>query len=318
MPIGTELVNEIETLAAIPVTSDGFAQHYQIRHSADEASARVHAMGVISQGASLARSIDRFIDQRADNPYVGIVGKELIADVILRREQESAIYRSLVSSDNIRDADLRKSWHEEFAVNLVSDVRQADAHSALHNLRVISFNYDRCFAFYLVKDLSAYFSINIDLATNIVDSLDIIYPYGNLGRLPGFTNKPWDSNSSELGFGAYDRDTAIAAGQRLRTFTERIGEQQIVERIRETMLWADRVVYLGFAFERRNMELLQADKTSSRPAVWATAYGIDSALTQMNTSRIASSLGGVLSMDYVHFTCENLVKKYGPLWSQDA
>lgn len=61
--------------------------------------------------------------------------------------------------------------------------------------------------------------------------------------------------------------------QQVRTFTERVEEGAQLAAMRASIAKADRIVFLGFAFHRQNVELL-SQVSQDHTEIVATAFGI--------------------------------------------
>jgi hypothetical protein len=107
--------------------------------------------------------------------------------------------------------------------------------------------------------LSNYFRIPLQNAQEPVKKLEILHAYGQVGKLP------WQTSASDgMGFGAEIGYAAALpnVSRQLRTFTERVEDDAMVERMRNLMGGAEKIVYLGFAFAQMNMDLLTAPHPS--------------------------------------------------------
>jgi hypothetical protein len=100
--------------------------------------------------------------------------------------------------------------------------------------------------------LLQYFDVNKTEAAELVQSINIFHPYGSVGHLP------WDNPKGAIEFGETpSRKQLLNLTNQIKTFTERTNpESSISENIRWQMAWADKLVFLGFAFENLNLELI--------------------------------------------------------------
>jgi hypothetical protein len=97
--------------------------------------------------------------------------------------------------------------------------------------------------------LMVYYHIDADRSKSIVQGLDVIHPYGTVGKL-------WDNG--RLTFGVpIGSDLLVSLSQEIRTFTESFDEKE--ERrtsIRYFVEQADRMIFLGFAYHEQNLDRL--------------------------------------------------------------
>jgi len=138
---------------------------------------------------------------------------------------------------------------------------------ALNEITFVSFNYDRCIEQFFVNSALEYFILGNNECQNIVDHLNIIYPYGNVGDMD------W-SYVGERTFGMQlTADSLILASEGIRTFTEGVADTAVIEEIRNSLKNCDLVLLLGFGFHRLNMNLVFGESTYNIQKVYATGYG---------------------------------------------
>jgi hypothetical protein len=115
--------------------------------------------------------------------------------------------------------------------------------------------------------------------------LEVHHPYGKVGALP------WMSQSGAIGYGDIEYGATptpnqlIAISKLLRTFTEGTDPSvSHIETIRATVADTERLLFLGFAFHRLNLDLLFPDLPSGvrsgTKSVFATAYGLSRSNSQ--------------------------------------
>jgi len=139
--------------------------------------------------------------------------------------------------------------------------------------------------------------------------LTIHRPYGVAGRLP------WQNGDvPSVAFGRCSPQQLADVAQQVRTFTERVEEGDELAAMRAAMAGADRVVFLGFAFHRPNVELL-AQKMQDHSEIIATAYQI----SKSDKSVIENELGTAFEYEFVmndfriqlaDMTCDQFFKEY--------
>lgn len=221
-----------------------------------------------------AISIDNFIDTHSENKHIELCGKLAIVRTILEAEANStlAIDRRQ-NNGQIRFENLSDTWFNGFFQRLSENCKPADLKHRLKSVALIIFNYDRCIEHYLYHAFQNYYSMSLQEAAQLLGGLEIYHPYGVVGALP------WLSSNNAIEFGATPSAHRLLslAGQ-IKTFTEGTNEQSSeVNSIRRNMRESHRLVFLGFAFHKLNLDILVPNASTAPPAgrrVLATAHGI--------------------------------------------
>ena len=228
----------------------------------------------IRDALPMAISIDNFIDSQRGNEKLAICGKLSIARSILEAEKGSLLYfkRERVDS-TIRFQDLSASWYLPFFQILTENCSVDDLGDRFESVVLIVFNYDRCIEHFLFHALQSYYRISEEEATEIIDKIEIYHPYGFVGTLP------WQRKPDPTGFGEDSTPKKlIEISNKIKTFTEGTDpESSEVVAIRHNIGGAHRLVFLGFAFHKLNMEVLKPDlKPTEIPRVrcYATTLNI--------------------------------------------
>lgn len=145
-----------------------------------------------------------------------------------------------------------------------------------------------------------------------MSNLDIYHPYGFLGRLP------WQDRQEGVPYGdEITPESLIEMSARIKTFTEGTdaGHSDIVA-IRQSVRLARSVVYLGFAFNRQNLQLLYAGPNGYPPPRQTPVYGTAVGISESNVHAIKDELvaiGGhphdqIFLRREVH--CANLIPEF--------
>ena len=235
----------------------------------------LHASGMIRDAMPQAKSIDNFINVHRTNKDIAFCGKLAIVRSILQAEAKSNL---LVDSSNIHNkinfVAIKNTWFTEFFQLLTENCQRDNLRLRLQQVAVVSFNYDRCFEHYLYFALQNYFGISAEEAADLLALLEVHHPYGKVGELP------WMHQSGAVKFGAIpNAEQLLSVSKQLRTFAEGTDPSTSdIESIRAAVLGAQRLIFLGFAFHRLNLELLFLN-TGSEPrarteSVFATALGL--------------------------------------------
>ncbi|WP_295708998.1 hypothetical protein [uncultured Brevundimonas sp.] len=225
----------------------------------------------MAPGIRHASSIDRYLHLHRDNEAIVTIGKVAIARSILAAEQDSHLGRDSIDLPGIKNAlGGQPHWLQQLVFRLQEDVSLESMMSMFSNMTIITFNYDRIIEHYLfhaVQDLGGF---DPQTAAQIMTGLKIIHPYGKIGRLP-WQKEPGDA----LPFGHWENlhwETVIQAGERLRTFTETIEEDDLIDAIKGAVNHAEQIVFMGFSFLPQNLDLMGAESESSASSIWATSY----------------------------------------------
>ena len=269
----------------------------------------LHAGWQLGESAKQALSIDNVIDALED-PKVELIGKLGIVRAILKAEAASPAFKR---PENMPDTlDLSKfgdAWYDSLTKLLTENIRKSEVESIFNNLELINFNYDRCLEHYLPISLASYYGLKPDALREIMQKLTIHRPYGVAGRLP------WQKGDApSVGFGDCSPQQLADVAQQVRTFTERVEEGAELAAMRTAIANADRIIFLGFAFHRQNVELL-AQKTQDHCEIVATAYKISKSDKSVIDSELQSAFefGVSLSPDRIELadmTCNQFFKEY--------
>lgn len=265
----------------------------------------------IRDSMQLAPSIDNFIDSHRVDTKIAQMGKLAIAACILKAEKKSTLYVDRSNSYNKPNfTKLKETWFAElfslFSQHCVSE----ELEERLSRLTIISFNYDRCFKFFLRYALLTYYSISPTEADRIASKVTVLHPYGSVGDLR------FDSGGQGIEYGGQPAShELLRSADTIRTFTESTDDDETTA-VRECIANAKTLVYLGFAFHPLNIKLLYGP--ASPPAnsrdcdVFATAMGI----SDSNRSLIAHDLvrmGGYPNPRvhlHHHLTAGGLIAEY--------
>ncbi len=263
----------------------------------------------LGESAKQGLSIDNVIDALED-AKIELVGKLGIVRAILMAEAASPAFRG--ANNQARGLDVSNfedTWYSSFTKILTENIKKSQIGSIFDNIEIINFNYDRCLEFYLPLSLSSYYGEKPEVFQEIMQGLTIHRPYGVAGRLPW---QPGDMPS--VAFGQSSPKLLADVAQQVRTFTERVEEGDELAAMRASIAGADRIVFLGFAFHRQNVELL-AQKLPDHTEIVATACGIPSS----DRSVIEDELGKAFEHEFVmhdsriklaNRTCAKFFKEY--------
>ena len=222
----------------------------------------------LGQSADQALSIDNVIDALED-PKIELIGKLGITRAIWKAESGSHNFSKVDHNPDSLDINrFSGTWYSSLTKLLTENVRRSGIDNIFDNLTIVNFNYDRCLEHYLPFSLASYYGVNVTDVRKVMPSLTMYRPYGQAGRLP------WQQGqgpSVQFGGGTVDQLAQVAP--QIRTFTERLEDDAELGAMREAVSSAERIVFLGFAFHRQNVELISSNVSGIAEFV-ATAYQI--------------------------------------------
>lgn len=276
----------------------------------------IDAGRLISEGLPLAISIDNFIDAHKGNKKLEVVGKLAIAYAILQAERKSKLF---IPQDNIYNKmnfeSIEQTWYKLFFEIITENCQLEGLEDRLASLTLIIFNYDRCVEYFLIHALKQYYSLTYEEAYNLVSKINIRHPYGYLGSLPpqgGLTN------SGGIQYGELPTAQLInSIYPGIKTFTESSDtyESAILD-IREHIAHSQIVVFLGFAYHRLNLELLQPTFEYNPQRFPKAIYGTSLGISLSNEKLIVNDLVRLTNakhdeVNLISGKCHVLFHEYG-------
>ncbi|MCC8932417.1 hypothetical protein [Rhizobium sp. 'Codium 1'] len=290
LPIGWDLTQTIKANCDIVLNQWGEYQsgsravfnHYvrmfstQSEDNVDKIKSRLRASWQIRDGIESADSIDEYIFRYTSDPLIAEVGKLNIAHAISSAESKSLLKVKEGSVFDVRDAT--NTWIWGFAKALMNGIRADDVSEVGNNITIICFNYDRCIEHYLEHALAQGFhGLTATEAKSIVESINIIHPYGWLGDLQRF---PYG-----------DTRQFPAMADNIITWSESVRDPEIISKMRLAIEGASQIVFMGFGFAAQNMDLLDCRRDyvpATPPAVYSTGYSLPRETQGVLTSKIVS------------------------------
>lgn len=224
---------------------------------------------LFADGLHTKASIDQYLHFHKDSPEVVALGKMGIAAAILKAERQSSLRAIETSMSMIGNTWLMKLFH---GMNADTDLNSYE--KIFTNVSFICFNYDRCIEVGLFRAIRALTGANAhDIGEVLREHLRIWHPYGTVGSLSfdnvllanpinGFPNEPVEFRE------------VLEGHARLRTFTEGMNDDQMLEDLRYALWEAQQTVYLGFSFLDQNMEILKAPTTNPNSYVYASTFAM--------------------------------------------
>jgi len=282
LPLATDLTKKIASALDVrsddgcfSLTGNDHVLAESLNHVAAEAPFSVGSIRdtawQIRDAMPQASSIDQFIDNRRGDVKISRCGKLAIARTIILEESQSL----LASHGGRLDfRPLEDTWYCGFWRWLIDGCDIAALKGRLSSVALIVFNYDRCVEHYLHNALQNYYEINSSDAASLLHSVEIFHPYGTVGSLP------WqDTAHAKIDFGAEVRPPQLLnLAEGIKTFTEgRNLASGELTRCRTQLAEANQVIFLGFAFNPMNLDLLwptASPRDGSSRKCFATAFGI--------------------------------------------
>lgn len=266
----------------------------------------------ISANMPLAMSIDNFIDTEKENEKLALCGKLAIIKSILKAEKNSLLYVDKYGRNNLLNfSSLEDTWYLSFFRTLTENCNTEDLSKRFRDITLIIFNYDRCIEHFLLFSLMSYYRLNEDSASEIINNLEIIHPYGAVGSLRWLD--PVSATSVEFG-GELHVNQLIEYAQRIRTFTEG-AHSEYIEKLRDNMKNTSRLVFLGFAFHRLNMKLLGGEGIDryDNPLdinCFSTAYETSKSDQESIRKSISYLYKNEVNINIENTTCKQLFNDY--------
>ena len=325
LPVGTELKKQISSSLDIRFDDWGHEQRSgdQIICNAFRVAARseplqdinpfLYSSWHIRDAMPQAISIDNFIDTHSEDKRIELCGKLAIVRTILEAESSSSMYYKVSRGDEkFKFHQLENTWFSSFWQLLTENCKAQDLERRFNKVALVIFNYDRCVEHYLYHALQNYYRMEASEAANILKHIEIYHPYGTVGSLP------WQSQSRAIGFGGTpDPAQLLELAKQIKTFTEGTDESSSeILRVRSNIKTASRLVFLGFAFHRLNMELLLPSDVASQPdgkrTLFATAHGISKNDTMVISEELKYKTGLEDSRIYVRndLSCSQLFREF--------
>lgn len=284
-----------------------------LRFQFDDINPHLHACWKIRNALPQAMSIDHFIDSHQGNDRIELCGKLAIVKSILEAEKRSRLYIDRSNADNtLNFRSLEETWFNVFWQRITENCQAARLPDRLSSIVLIIFNYDRCVEHFLYHAIQNYYELGADTAASLVKEMKIFHPYGMVGSLP------WTCGPARMRFGAEpSAEDLVELAIHIKTFTEGTDpEASDIREIRNQVSNADTVVFLGFAYHKQNLELLQlpSDLRNSRKRIhcYGTTVGISEADLKVITSELEKLHNAILiPNEDRNLKCRDLFNTYG-------
>jgi len=268
------------------------------------------ATKAISEGltAGTVSSIDSFIYARQKDKRIAHVAKLAIARAILDYEHRSQLLLSQ-TPDTLNLKFASTTWLAALG-QLLFDCQPEELEARLATFTLVVFNYDRVIEHFLHRVLQVHHGVSTDNASQILKSLKIFHPYGQVGSLP------WQGGGLPVPFGVdAEAETLLRVADGLRTYTEGTdpGESEI-EVIRERLRECERLAFLGFGYLPINMKLLSYPTALGK--LQRSCYGTAVLVSEHNRGVFKADIerhlpaGYRKNLELTGHTCAELLRAY--------
>lgn len=208
-----------------------------------------------------AISIDNFLDAHKGNDKLALCGKLSIVRAILQAERNSLLFISNKRSNSSLDFQkLEETWLIPFFQIITENCTKNQLIDRFKEINLIIYNYDRCVEHYLYYALKNYYRISDEEAGEIINQVNVYHPYGSVGSLP------WQKleNPTEFGLEPTAKQL-LQLSNEIKTFTEGTNpSSSSISSIRLKMSQTTKLVFLGFAFHKLNMEIIKPKERKHR------------------------------------------------------
>jgi len=271
----------------------------------------LHAGWRICDAMPQASSIDAFIDSHRGDKQIELCGKLAIVRTILEAEAKSHLFVEFLGDHQLKFDRLENTWFNSFFRLLTEACQSSDLATRLKSVTLVIFNYDRCIEHFLYYAFQNYYGMSASDVAQLLQHLEIFHPYGTVGSLP------WLNQNHTIAYGATtNSNQLLKLASQIKTYTESTNESlSDVNAIRSHMKTSDKLVFLGFAFHRWNMELLLPSATVETPRMGRRVFGTAYDISDSDTNSIRTELTkGVSFVNHLQIrndlTCSQLFREY--------
>ncbi|MGD9542069.1 hypothetical protein [Methylocystis sp.] len=218
-----------------------------------------------------AGSIDNLLATHPDDSKASFCGKLAIISTIVEKERSSWLF--VDPRGPLQDIDYTRighTWFPAFFRLLHEGINNSSLAQLFENVSFINFNYDRSIEYYLYDALKRHYWLDDHRAAELMQSCNIYRPYGKVGKLPWQRTDP---SPITVDFGS-DRCDLINAASQIKTFGESLAANDQIDAAKGAIAGAERLVFLGFAFHRQNVELITPGHACPTKRIFATTFGV--------------------------------------------
>ncbi len=328
LPLGAVLRDDIAR--SLDIKLDTFGSTFQsgsleiiealkvLARSKGQSSTRDYANAgrEISEALPLCASIDDVVERHAGKEAYSVCAKLAISEAILKYERKSGLCRD---QNRIADPDISLfdgKWISSLLQLITRGCSHSDLPEAFSRLKVIIFNYDRCFEHFSFLWLKRVYRLSDQEAAACLEKATIVHPYGSVGKLPfQMPNRGTPIGKHNGPADLLDISTRIYTYSEYR---ESILEKSIIDK----MIEESRVlIFFGFAFHPQNIKMLSG--SGERPFHTRHVYSTDVDMPEPRWNAIKDRMSACLNVDssnlFMHRavdSCENLIKEFAEDWAE--
>jgi hypothetical protein len=266
----------------------------------------------IAQALPGCESIDDLLERHASNILYGTAGKLAIAHCISRAERNSPLRQNPAKIQIPEISNYSHHWLSRFLQGATKRCNTVpELSNVFSQLKVVNFNYDRCFEWFSFLWLRHVYSLNDQEAWAVMNCMDVIHPYGSLGPLPNGSNRAFAFG------GDVDPYDLVAMHSNILTYSESVEEDRRADKVASLTRDCTRVIFLGFAFHEQNMKLLNFEGSPATREIYATTVAMPEPKWEAAQTRILNSLGqsrGTTVITRSSQSCCELIMDYGDRW----
>ncbi|THD42848.1 MAG: hypothetical protein E7774_14435 [Bradyrhizobium sp.] len=197
-------------------------------------------------------SIDAFLEHRSNFMEIG---KAAIAAVLIPREQNSTVF-SYDSQNWLRYVyNQMSTTFDEFGENQVS---------------FVTFNYDRVVEHFLFTSIMNSYGKDADACLAVMNRIPVVHLHGRLGYLP------WESPDSRPFAPNLSKESLERCIKGIKIIHEDIKDGRDTEfaLAKQFLREAEQIYFMGFGFNRTNVERLDIANLEKRRPIYSTAYNL--------------------------------------------
>jgi len=201
-------------------------------------------------------SIDAMLETRGE---IQAPGKALIAALLLQQERDAKRSKHTTARD----------WYRTVFTAMDAPTPREAVSQPVH---FVTFNYDRSLEYRLAHAWRVKFTPDQLVEPTALQRM-VIHLHGQLAFLPevGGTGAIIPYGGSEAGI---TEDDVLQASRVVKIVSEPRPEDTQFARAREVIAAADRIIFLGFAFARRNVARLQLERMKDGAALYICRTGL--------------------------------------------
>lgn len=205
-------------------------------------------------------SVDAYLEH---HPQDQLMGKAAIACALIPCEDFNQLFDP---------PQPRRAWyHYLFSQGMGSRIETFQ--QSCQNLSIITFNYDRSLEYYLHRMATE--SFGADFAASALKEIAFLHVYGQLGT-PTFATKldhGADSSTSRAYTSAVNDQQVAHCAEGIRIMPERSADSEEFAQAHEIIGQAEKLCFLGFGFDRDNVQRLQISKVFKGKQIFAGMFG---------------------------------------------